>query len=289
MSTPHNDASDTTASDAFHLQAGSPDLALPRINHFAFRRGTLTANQEALYDEVWPELGKDLSDEVVNTDQWFGRAADLVVEIGCGTGTSTVAMAAEEPDVNVIAVEVYKPGLAKLIGGLVREDIHSVRCIKGDGVKVLTEMIAPESVTGVRVFFPDPWPKARHQKRRLLQPGVFRLIASRLKPGGVLHVASDHAGYAEWIEAYGDAEPNLQRLEFSQDNSPILLNRQVTKFEQKGLDKDHVIAEFLWQRPEGRLWTDESPAEVTIDTERSRYARSVDADAAAAAAAAEDE
>ncbi|HJC28275.1 MAG TPA: tRNA (guanosine(46)-N7)-methyltransferase TrmB [Candidatus Dietzia intestinipullorum] len=206
--------------------------------------------QQRNWDEHWPTYGRNVADELVDREEWFGRDAPLILEIGSGTGTSTAAMAAAEPDVDVIAVEVYQPGLAQLLGMILREELHNVRMIRGDGVDVLTNMIAPASLTGVRVFFPDPWPKARHHKRRLLQSGTFDLIASRLRPGGVLHVATDHADYAEWIGATGDAEPALERIDAQSDagHVPFTLERPVTKFEGKGLREDREIAEFLWRR-----------------------------------------
>ncbi|MFB9261383.1 tRNA (guanosine(46)-N7)-methyltransferase TrmB [Dietzia aerolata] len=222
----------------------------PRVTAYRFRRGTMRPGQQRNWDEHWPTYGQNVSDTVVDPVELFGRTAPLVVEIGSGTGTSTAAMAAVEPDLDVIAVEVYQPGLAQLLGMILRSELTNVRMIRGDGVDVLTNMIAPASLTGVRVFFPDPWPKARHHKRRLLQPGTFGLIASRLKPGGVLHVATDHADYAEWIDETGDAEPMLERLDATTDvgHVPFSLERPVTKFEGKGLDEERVINEFLWRR-----------------------------------------
>src|SRR5699024_4787538 len=222
----------------------------PRVTAYRFRRGTMRPGQQRNWDEHWPTYGRNVADELVDREEWFGRDAPLILEIGSGTGTSTAAMAAAEPDVDVIAVEVYQPGLAQLLGMILREELHNVRMIRGDGVDVLTNMIAPASLTGVRVFFPDPWPKARHHKRRLLQSGTFDLIASRLRPGGVLHVATDHADYAEWIGATGDAEPALERIDAQSDagHVPFTLERPVTKFEGKGLREDREIAEFLWRR-----------------------------------------
>lgn len=227
-------------------------LDYPRLGSVTFRRGTLTDNQQALFDENWPRLGKVLStdeaDQTIDYDEWFGRAGHpTILEIGSGTGTSTAAMAPLEADTNIIAVELYKPGLAKLLGSVVRGDIENVRMIRGDGVEVLARMIAPESLDAVRIFFPDPWPKARHHKRRIIQSGTLNLIATRLKPGGVLHVATDHADYAEWIDELVDVEPTLEYKGWPWDDAPILTDRQViTKFEGKGLDKDHVIREYLW-------------------------------------------
>ena len=146
----------------------------------------------------------------------------MVLEIGCGTGTSTLAMAKAEPDIDVVAVEVYRRGLAQLLSAIDREAVTNIRLIRGDGVDVLEHMFGPESLTGVRVFFPDPWPKARHHKRRLLQPATVALIADRLRPGGVLHAATDHAGYAEQIAEVGDAEPRLRRVDRRQRGLPDL-------------------------------------------------------------------
>jgi tRNA (guanine-N7-)-methyltransferase len=119
-------------------------------------------------------------------------------------------------------------------------------------VEVLQRMFAPGSLAGVRVFFPDPWPKARHHKRRIIQTGTLHLIASRLKPGGILHVATDHADYAAWIDERVNAEDNLEYLGWPDDRDetvPVLTDRQIiTKFEGKGLDKEHVIREYLWRR-----------------------------------------
>lgn len=222
----------------------------PRLGSMSFRRGTLTPNQTEMWEENWPKLGKVLSDERIDIDAWFGRSgAKTILEIGSGTGTSTAAMAPLEADTNIIACEIYKPGLAKLMGAAVREGLTNIRMVRGDGVEVLNRMFAPASLDGVRIYFPDPWPKARHHKRRIIQSGVLHLIATRLKPGGVLHVATDHADYAEWIRELIDVEPLLAHKPWPWADCPQLTDRQViTKFEGKGLEKDHVITEFLWQR-----------------------------------------
>ncbi|AVH89141.1 tRNA (guanine46-N7-)-methyltransferase [Corynebacterium camporealensis] len=226
------------------------DLDYPRLGSVTFRRGTLTDNQNALFEKHWPRLGTMLSDDRIDLDEWFGReGAKTIVEIGSGTGTSTAAMAPLEADTNIIAVELYKPGLAKLVGSVVRGGIDNVRMIRGDGIEVLYRMFAPESLDGIRVYFPDPWPKARHHKRRIIQSGTLNLFASRLKKGGVLHVATDHADYAEWIDELVNVEPTLEYKGWPWDEVPQLVDRQViTKFEAKALDKEHVINEYLWEK-----------------------------------------
>ena len=233
------------------LQSSFDDgLDYPRLGTVSFRRGTLTPNQQETWEEHWPRLGRVMSDERIDVDEWFGRSGHpTIVEIGSGTGTSTVAMAPLEEGTNIIAVELYKPGLAKMMGAALREGVDNIRMVRGDGVEVLNRMIAPESLDGVRVFFPDPWPKARHHKRRIIQSGPLRLIATRLKPGGVLHVATDHAEYAEWIKELVDVEPMLRYRGWPWPECPVLTDSQVrTKFEGRGLRMEHTITEFLWEK-----------------------------------------
>ena len=224
-----------------------------RVTSFRSRRSTLTPSQQETWDRLWPSLGRRANDgppgplDALDTGAWFGRDAGLVLEIGCGTGTSTLAMARDEPGLDVIAVEVYRRGLAQLLSAIDRDAVSNIRLIRGDGVDVLTDLIGPGALTAVRIFFPDPWPKARHHKRRLLQPATFALIADRLRPGGVLHIATDHAGYAEQIAESGDAEPLLRRA-VPGEPLPISVERPATKYETKAHHAGSAVAEFLWVR-----------------------------------------
>ena len=238
------------ASEGLHLAHPHP-----RITSFRSRRSALSGSQHETWDRRWPEIGMQARDSdgrptgVLDTDAWFGRSAPLVLEIGCGTGTSTVAMAATEPELDVLAVEVYRRGLAQLLSGIDREGIPNVRLIRGDGVDVLEHLLEPGSLTAVRVFFPDPWPKVRHHKRRLLQPEIVALIADRLRPGGILHAATDHAGYAEHIAEVGDGEPAFERVGADDmANLPISVQRPVTKYEGKAQRAGSDVAELLWRR-----------------------------------------
>ncbi|CAM3269514.1 tRNA (guanosine(46)-N7)-methyltransferase TrmB [Prescottella defluvii] len=242
---PHDDIDSSAADSAAEETTGESrgSRLYPRVTSFRSRRGALTDPQQGSWDRMWPTIGADVGDELLDTTAWFGREAPVIIEIGSGTGTATAAMAKAEPHVNLIAVEVYRPGLAQLLQTVEREDIPNVRVLRGDAVEVLENMVAPESLTGVRVFFPDPWPKARHHKRRLLQAPTFALIASRLKPGGVLHVATDHAEYAEAIAEAGNAEPLLTELDWE---SPMTHERPVTKFEDKAHKVGSAITELIW-------------------------------------------
>jgi tRNA (guanine-N7-)-methyltransferase len=238
------------------LSAARTASGYRRTTSFRTRRSALSAAQQRTWERLWPELGMmavaqhspDAPDEPLDTRSWFGRDAPLVLEIGCGTGTSTLAMAQLEPEVDVIAVEVYRRGLAQLLSAIDREKVTNIRLIRGDAADVLENLITPGSLSGVRVFFPDPWPKARHHKRRLLQPTTVALIADRLRFGGVLHAATDPPGYAEQIAEVGDAEPRLKRVGPGRSELAISVVRPITKYEDKAQSAGSAVSELLWER-----------------------------------------
>ncbi|WP_082995594.1 tRNA (guanosine(46)-N7)-methyltransferase TrmB [Mycobacterium alsense] len=238
-------------------QTGDAMVPTPERRHlpassFRSRRSALSGAQRETWERLWPELGLTLGPgqrpERLDTRAWFGRQAPVVLEIGCGSGTSTLAMAKDEPGVDVIAVEIYRRGLAQLLSAIDRDRVGNIRLIRGNAIDVL-DLIEPGTLTGVRVYFPDPWPKARHHKRRFLQPGTIGLIADRLLPGGVLHAATDHPGYAEHIGEVGDAEPRLRRARPG-DRLPVSVARPATKYESKARDAGSVVNEFIWQKLE---------------------------------------
>ena len=226
----------------------------PRVTAYRSRRSSVSTGQQQTWDRLWPAIGtharsQDGPTGLLDTQNWFGRSAPVVLEIGSGTGTSTLAMAMAEPHIDVVAVEVYRRGLAQLLSAMDREGVTNIRLVRGDGVDVLEHMFGPESLTGVRVFFPDPWPKARHHKRRLLQQDVVAMIADRLRTGGVLHAATDHRGYAEQIAECGDAEPRLRRIDTAaHEVLPISVTRPITKYETKARDAGSAVAELVWAK-----------------------------------------
>lgn len=233
-----------------------PDQRYLPATAFRARRAALSDTQRQTWERRWPELGLSIGaaaddpenpEPPLDTRAWFGRQAPVVLEIGCGSGTSTLAMAKEEPGIDVVAVEVYRRGLAQLLCAIDRDNVSNIRLIRGNAVDVLQRLIAPGSLTGVRVFFPDPWPKARHHKRRFLQPGTIGLIADRLLPGGVLHVATDHAGYAEHIAEVGAGEPRLRAVD---PNAALAISvtRPTTKYETKAQEAGSAVTEFIWLR-----------------------------------------
>ena len=221
-----------------------------RVTSFRSRRSALTQAQQHTWERLWPVLGIEAApgSQRLDTERWFGRSAPVVLEIGCGTGTATAAMANAEPHLDEIAVEVYRRGLAQQLGRIDREGITNIRLICGDGLDVLEHMVGSDALTGVRVFFPDPWPKSRHHKRRLMQPDTVALIADRLRRGGVLHVATDHPGYAAQIAEVTDAEPGLHRVEPGRV-LPISVYRPTTKYESKAHHAGSAVSELVWEKP----------------------------------------
>ena len=198
------------------------------VRTFKVRRRVTTGQADALA-RLLPSLGIDLS-VPFDSVRVFGRSAPLVLEIGSGMGEATAAMAAADPDRDVLAVEVHTPGLGTLLRRVEDAGLTNVRVLEADAREVLADLLAPGSLDEVRVFFPDPWPKARHAKRRLVTASFAALVASRLRPGGRLHVATDWASYAEQVEQVLAVSEELEVV--SRDRG----GRPVTRFEQRGLD-----------------------------------------------------
>jgi tRNA (guanine-N7-)-methyltransferase len=174
------------------------------------------------------------ADGRLDAPAWFGRRAPLRMEIGSGMGETTAALAEAEPDADHVAVEVYPPGLAQLAMRAEERGLENLRLLRADALDVLTDLVAPATLAGIRVFYPDPWPKRRHHKRRLVQPATVALMASRLAPGGTLHLATDVAEYAEHMLEVVRAEPLLTLPEPDADGfTPRPAWRPSTKFETR--------------------------------------------------------
>jgi tRNA (guanine-N7-)-methyltransferase len=214
------------------------------------QRGRMTSGQQRAWERSWQRWGADvaeLPEGPLDTDEWFGRTAPVVLEIGSGMGESTAAMALAAPEINHLAVEVYRPGLAQLLMRIERAGITNLRLLRGDAHTLLTQHIAPGSLHGVRIYFPDPWPKRRHHKRRLVCPEFVALVASRLAVGGTLHLATDWESYAEQMLAACAAQP-LLRNQAGQGFAPRPLWRPVTKFEQRARTEGRTVRDLLFTR-----------------------------------------
>ena len=217
-----------------------------RIRSFVTRAGRLSTAQARAIEEVGPRFCLPYQKAVLDVTTCFGRAAPTIFEIGFGMGDTTAAIAAGMPEKNFIGVEVHTPGVGSLLKQIEEQGLQNLRLIQHDAVEVLTHMIAPASLAGVHVFFPDPWHKARHNKRRLIQAPLVELLCSRLAPGGILHCATDWQDYAEQMLAVLVAEPALINTAETYAARPSY--RPVTKFENRGLRLGHGVWDLVFQR-----------------------------------------
>jgi tRNA (guanine-N7-)-methyltransferase len=211
------------------------------VRSFVRRAGRITAGQQPALDQLWPRWG--LPDQPVPLDPGaiFGRIAPCVLEIGFGDGQALLDMAAAHPDWDFIGVEVHEPGIGHCLLGLERSGLTNVRLLSADAVTVLRDRLADGSLARVHLFFPDPWPKKRHHKRRIVQPDFIALVARRLAAGGVLHIATDWAAYAAHVEAVLAASPEFEQLDADPD-------RPATKFERRGRRLGHDVWDLLYRR-----------------------------------------
>ncbi|TCK27718.1 tRNA (guanosine(46)-N7)-methyltransferase TrmB [Pseudonocardia endophytica] len=226
-----------------------------RIPSFVHHRTRLTEGQQHAWERWWPEYGAEVSDVLPGPGEppwdpraWFGRTAPLRLEIGSGMGETTAALAAAEPDDDHLAVEVYEPGLAQLLMRITDAGLTNQRLLRGDAVTLLSEAIAPQSLDEIRIFFPDPWPKRRHRKRRLVQPDFVRIAVSRIRDGGRLHLATDWPDYAQQMLAVCTADPALRPFGATDTDGyaerPVW--RPLTKFERRAVTDHRPVRDLLY-------------------------------------------
>jgi tRNA (guanine-N7-)-methyltransferase len=203
-----------------------------------------TTQADALV-RLWSERGFTIDGHRLDRQWLFGRTAPLVLEIGSGMGDATLAQAAADPQRDYLAVDVHTPGLGSLLAGAEARGLTNVRAARGDALELLTDDIGPGELDAIHIFFPDPWPKARHHKRRIIQPERVALMADRLRAGGVLHTATDWADYAEHMAAVLSADPELIGGEVDR---PAW--RPVTKYERRGVQAGRTIKDLIFKRRE---------------------------------------
>ena len=216
------------------------------IRSYVLRQGRVTHAQQRAYDALLPRFGIPYSPVHLDLDRAFGRRAPRILEIGFGMGETTAQLAAAHPENDYLGIEVHTPGVGGLLKQLAERALANVRVIQHDAVEVLTHMIAPESFDAAHIFFPDPWPKKRHHKRRLIQPPLVALLADRMKPGAYVHVATDWGNYAEQILAVLSAEPLLINAAAAYAERPG--SRPLTKFETRGLKLGHRVWDIVFRR-----------------------------------------
>ncbi|CAM5289382.1 MULTISPECIES: tRNA (guanosine(46)-N7)-methyltransferase TrmB [Streptomyces] len=220
-----------------------------RIRSFQPRRSRVTAGQADALKRLWPKWGFDIDGgRVIDLGELFGNDNPVVLEIGFGMGEATAQMAAADPGTNILAVDVHTPGQGNLLNLADRGGLTNIRVGNGDAIILLREMLAPDALGGLRVFFPDPWPKKRHHKRRLIQPEFLSLAATRLRPGAILHCATDWEPYAEQMLEVLTAHPDFVNTQADGGFAPRPEFRPLTRFEGQGLDKGHVVNDLLFRR-----------------------------------------
>ena len=216
------------------------------IRSYVLRQGRVSNAQRRAHDLLLPRYGIAFQNDYADFDALFGRPAPRILEIGCGMGETTIAIAGAHPQLDYIGIEVHTPGVGSLLKQIDATGLTNVRVIQHDAVAVLRAMIAPASLAGMHIFFPDPWPKKRHHKRRLIRPDFANLAASRLAPGGYLHVATDWQDYAGQILAVLTAEPALENT--AAGYAPRPDHRPRTKFETRGLKLGHGVWDIVFRR-----------------------------------------
>ena len=222
------------------------DTAHRPVRSYVLRQGRTTPAQARARRELLPIYGIPYSLHLVDLDEAFGRAAPKVLEIGFGMGETTASVAAAHPEIDYLGVEVHRPGVGSLLNRVHDLGLKNVRVIQRDAVEVLTHMIAPAALDAVHVFFPDPWPKKRHHKRRLIQPAFVALLALRMKPDAYLHVATDWEDYAQQIFDVLSRETAFENT--ANGFVPRPETRPQTKFERRGVRLGHQAWDVVFRK-----------------------------------------
>jgi len=218
------------------------------IKSYVLRQGRTTDAQREALERDWPRFGLDWPRAMAAPTQWFGAPLPVVLEIGFGNGEALAAAAASDPARAYLGIEVHRPGVGRVLRDIAARDLSNVRVISADAVEVLREGIAPASLDEVRLYFPDPWHKARHHKRRILQPAFVELIASRLRMGGLFHLATDWEPYALWMREVLDGSPQFDNLSGAAGYVARPAGRIETHFERRGRKLGHGVWDLLYER-----------------------------------------
>ena len=222
------------------------DLRNRHIRSFVLRQGHLSPAQQRAVDTLMPCYGIPYENKILDLDQAFGRSAPKILEIGFGMGDSTATIAQAHPENDYLCLEVHTPGVGNLLKLIEAQQISNIRIVQHDAVEVLRDMIADASFDGVHIFFPDPWHKARHNKRRLIQSPFIAKLVQKIKPGGYIHAATDWQDYAEQILRVFGEEPLLENT--AAGYAPRPEYRPLTKFEKRGINLGHGVWDLVFRR-----------------------------------------
>ena len=219
-----------------------------KVRSFVQRAGRTTTAQKRALRDLLPRFGIPFRERALDLGLLFGRRATIVLDIGFGDGSALLTLAANHPDRDYLGVEVHEPGIGHLLLQLERAGLDNVRIIAHDAVGVIGYMLPPGQVDAVNLFFPDPWPKKRHHKRRIVQPGFVKDVARVLKPRGTFHIATDWANYAEHVAAVMADCEQFEALTPGQASSEPLFDRPTTKFERRGIALGHTVTDLHFRR-----------------------------------------
>ena len=209
------------------------------VRSYKLRGRRITEGQQEAWDRLWPVFGIEYSDQKINLAELFPDSKRVIMEIGFGMGEATAQIALSDPTTGFLAVEVHRPGIGKLLLRIEELELRNVRTIEGDAFEVFEQMILDSALDGVHLFFPDPWPKARHFKRRIVNQEFIAAVAVKLKPGAFFHIATDWQQYAEWI-----TEEFTKQTFFTGGEVQRPDWRPLTRFEDQGINKEHPVADF---------------------------------------------
>jgi tRNA (guanine-N7-)-methyltransferase len=217
------------------------------IRSFVLRQSRLTKAQKRAIDTLWPVYGIDAGDTLLDFSQLFGNDSPVTLEIGFGNGASLAEMAIADPKTNYLGIEVHHPGVGNLLKLIQEHNIPNIRIMDNDAVEIIKKRIPETSLSRVHLYFPDPWHKKRHNKRRIVQPDFIKLIASRLKPSGIFHMATDWEDYAEHMTEVMHASSDFTS-QSDTHYSPRPDYRPLTKFEKRGLKLGHGVWDLLYRK-----------------------------------------
>lgn len=227
-----------------------PILFKREVKSFVRRQRKLTESQTHALHAAWPQFGVVMTDQKLNLDDLFHRHAETILEIGFGLGDTILSMAQQNPDKNYLGIEVHEPGVAAVMQGIIENNITNIRVIQHDAVKVIREWMPDRVLSRVHLYFPDPWPKKKHHKRRIVQPDFIDILCDKLVDGGVLHFATDWQHYAEHMMCVLSGNSRLKNVigenQFA-DNATLQL-RNNTKFEKRGVKLGHGVWDLLFQK-----------------------------------------
>ena len=231
-----------------HRPAAGSEVRHRPVRSFVLRGGRVTDGQKRALDELWPQYGVPEDEAPLKLEEVFGNSHPVIVEIGFGNGEATWRMARARPDENFLGIEVHRAGVGRLLLALEQRGIENVRVACADAVDFLKLRVAPDSLAGVRIYFPDPWPKKRHHKRRIVQKPFVALLARKMRPGGILHLATDWEPYAEFMLEVMQQSDEFENLSSTGGPCPKPEWRPLTKYESRGEHLGHKVTDLLFRR-----------------------------------------